>query len=392
MAEDQKPKKLTSEEMVRRARERLDSDHLEDDTSSQPDFLPPAANEESTTEDDSQVYQDLASSLREEIERREPPEAVVTTPPVPTPTSTSSQPPMRRAPVPQPQPSRAGLLRRIPIGWLIVGLVFAGGSIYNFFTSADRDESGVVVGAGEVASNDLRVGDCLLYPDEVGSDGSFEFESLTAVPCGEPHDMEIFAQIPMPSGPYPGVAALTEYGEERCAEPFETYVGLPVEHEARLIYSVSYPFEESWDAGDRNLDCVIETWDGTQVTGSQKGAGLLGVGGLVVDACYDFVVDVTYVSFTEMPCDQPHLVQMFASEVLPDADTARYPGDNAIDTAGATICGGYFSQLAPTPSEDLDYFWITPDSETWPLGDRIVQCHLVGLDGGQFVGFYAVGG
>lgn len=395
MDEEQK-RKLTSEEMVRRARENLDSTHLEDPDAAIPITDQSDIPQEYAFDDDSQVRQDLASSLREELSRREtlepsssPPfeESITTPAPPPVPST-----PVRTAPIPQPQPTRTGLLRRLPIGWLIVGLVFAGGSVYNFFTSADRDETGAVVGAGEVASDDLRVGDCLLYPDEVGADGSFEFESLTAVPCSEPHDMEIFAQIPGPAGAYPGVIALTEYGQEQCAAPFESYVGLPVEHEARLIYSISYPFQEGWDAGDRTLDCVIETWDGSQLAGSQMGAGLLGVGGLVVNSCYDFVIEDTYVSFTELSCDQPHLVQMIASEILPDADTAPYPGDNAIDTAGGSICADYFSLLVPTPSEELDYFWITPDSETWLGGDRLVQCHLVSFDGEPFVGSYTAGG
>jgi hypothetical protein len=46
-------------------------------------------------------------------------------------------------------------------------LIFASGSIVSFFTSADRDESGTVVGAGDVSSADLQVGDCLLFPDEI---------------------------------------------------------------------------------------------------------------------------------------------------------------------------------------------------------------------------------
>ncbi|MDH3518696.1 MAG: septum formation family protein, partial [Acidimicrobiia bacterium] len=212
--------------------------------------------------------------------------------------------------------SRISLLRRLPIGWLIVGLVFAGGSIFRSITSADRDETGTVVGAGDVPSDALEVGDCLLFPSDVAEDGSFEFDSLRAVPCSEPHDMEVFGQVLHPDGLHPGNDALSDFAAEKCEPLFESYVGLAVDQEARLVYSVSYPQIQSWKAGDRGVDCLLESWDGTQLTGSQKGQGLLGFGGLVVGSCYDYTEAETYVYFTDVECADPHALQIYATEVL----------------------------------------------------------------------------
>ncbi len=315
--------------------------------------------------------------FRDQEAGRDPTRSTVSTPPV----------------LPRTESRRSGWLTRIPVGWLIAGLIFAGGSMYELFTSADRDESGIVVGAGDVASEDLQVGDCLLLPDEVAEDGSFEFESLRAVPCNEPHDLEVFGRVRALPGPYPGEVALSDYGQQECAAMFESYVGLPVEHEARLIYSTSYPLAESWTAGDRMLDCMLQTWDGSPLTGSQEGQGLLGLGGLTEGNCYDYTEAESYVSFVQVVCGEPHMLQLFATSELPHDGLSEFPGDVYLDEVGADVCNERFDALvAPEGAEqEVDYFWIAPDSSTWGAGDRLIQCHLFNVNDLYLVGEYVAG-
>ncbi len=337
------------------------------------------------------------SPVPEEIDPSDLPPTEDAAPPLPTFTRTPVTPrsePSRGAtlpylPPPTSQPSRFAWLRRVPVGWLIVGLVFAGGSIYQSFTSADRDDTGAVVGAGDVASDELQ-GDCVLSPEK-GEDGSFQFESLKAVPCSEPHDMEVFGRVPGPVGLYPGEDALFEFGYPKCEDSFESYVGLPVAHEARLIYSVAYPSTEGWSAGDRSLDCLLEAWGGEKLTGSQKGQGLLGFGGLEVGSCYDYTETDLYVFFTNLDCDEAHTLELYATDKFADVELAAFPGDEVIEsTADDFSAEGFFAAFPGSTLPAVDFFWVGPDTDTWTHGDRLIQCFFFDPDGNPLVGSYSV--
>lgn len=384
---DEQKRPPTSEEMIRRARERMASsgtDHPPpfepESEQSRPDSPPPT----SDLDQKDSSRDDFAATPSEHPDRngtatdRDQSLHAPTAPHVP----------------PKPsQPNRLTWLRRIPVGWLIVAALFAGGSIYRSIGAADRDDTGAVVGAGDVASDSFEIGDCLLFPDEADPTASFEFDHLTAVPCSDLHDMEVYAQVSTPGGPYPGATALSDLGESLCQEPFEGYVGYPVEHEARLTFSVTYPGEESWADGDRSMDCLLETWDGSQVTGSQQGQGLLSFGGLVVDSCYDYNETETYVYFTEMDCAEPHLLQIYEAGRLPHDESATYPGEEVIETAADELCVDPFLALMPAgSSEGVDFFWVAPDPDSWPFGDRLLQCFLFDPDGDPLIGNFTAEG
>jgi hypothetical protein len=125
------------------------------------------------------------------------------------------------------------------------------------------------------------------------------------------------------------------------------------------------------------------------MTGSQKGKGLLSFGGLVVDSCYDYTETETYVYFTEMTCDGPHLLQLYEAGRLPHEDSAAYPGDPAIETAADDLCVDPFFALIPGGSAaQVDFFWVTPDADSWQFGDRLLQCFLFDPEGNPLVGSY----
>ena len=280
--------------------------------------------------------------------------------------------------------SRSSWVRSVSPRLLLVALLFGGTAIYSYFTDAKRDDTGNVVGAGEVDADDLRIGDCLLYPDDVDSTSGFEFASLDAVPCNEPHHAEVFGQQEQPAGPFPGPEGLFAKIDPYCADEFAAYVGLPVGEEARLVYSISHPDRAAWLTGERTVECLLEVYDGSLMTGSQKDQGRLGFGGLALGGCYDFMEASNHVWFTVTDCEEPHDLELFHSEELTHTLEEPYPGDDFIAGFAEETCRPAFAALDGVNA--LDYLWVSPEPSTWVNGDRLVQCLLIDPTGSKLVG------
>lgn len=126
------------------------------------------------------------------------------------------------------------------------------------------DETGEITEASEASVFSIEVGDCL----DSSALASDEVESVPAVPCGEPHDTEVYAAKDFPEGDYP--ADLEEQADEFCYTEFSTFVGMPYEDSA-LDYTLLYPQEEGWTAmDDREVTCLLLSAE--PVTGTLKGA------------------------------------------------------------------------------------------------------------------------
>ena len=110
----------------------------------------------------------------------------------------------------------------------------------------------------------LRVGDCMnTVEEEVVSE-------VPVVPCGEPHDEEIYFDFTLDEGEFPGDDAVLEASESGCYAEFEPFVGLAYESSTLDFYAYR-PTAESWAQGDRVVSCVI--WDPAgAVTGTLAGA------------------------------------------------------------------------------------------------------------------------
>ena len=354
MGDSQRP--LSSEEMVRRARRRLDDPESVD---AAPIAEPPRA--------------------LETVEAPIPHKPASETP-------TDAEPPEQFEPETPPTRGRSW---RIP-GRLIVFLLIMGGVFaYNLFTDARRDDTGAVVEAGEVSADQIRVGDCLLYPADAEVAQDFEFEALTAVPCAEPHHMEVFASFERSDAVYPGEDALFDIADGLCAPKFEAYTGVSPDLTARLTMSSIVPDAQAWSNGDTDVLCVVESFDGTAVTGTQQGQALLGFVGLEVGKCYTSTETETYVGFTELGCELAHDVELYSEFELTDPQSSPFPGDSAVNSLADEEC---FSAYEPyvgqawVPGESPDYLWVTPNEDSWAFGDRLVQCFLADPDGGILEG------
>lgn len=131
-----------------------------------------------------------------------------------------------------------------------------------------RDESGAIVDGGGVGAFVLQEGDCFLEPD------AGLVQSVEAVPCSEPHDAEVFSNIVLEGGAFPGDDALGETASDRCVADFDAYVGTPYMDSA-LDVSWLAPSEQSWTSiNDTTITCLVVTMDGSQRTASAENSGV----------------------------------------------------------------------------------------------------------------------
>lgn len=133
--------------------------------------------------------------------------------------------------------------------------------------SPDRDpDTQEILEEGDVSVYEIRVGDCLDSAELSG-----ELNSVPVVPCGEPHDAEIYDSVMLSGDEFPGEAEVGAQADEYCVGAFESFVGVAYE-DSELYASTILPSADSWNDGDREVLCVILDSDGG-VTGSMRDAG-----------------------------------------------------------------------------------------------------------------------
>lgn len=138
---------------------------------------------------------------------------------------------------------------------------------YYKITGADRDDSGAIVSAGDLDAFSIKVGDCF---DDVDSDS---ITSLPAVPCGEPHDNEVYATFNVSLSTFPGAEAMQEMAFTSCKERFEPFVGKPYDTSSLDIFPLT-PTSESWAQSDREIVCAVYDMEEKKLVGSVKNRGV----------------------------------------------------------------------------------------------------------------------
>lgn len=122
----------------------------------------------------------------------------------------------------------------------------------------------------EVGVDAVEVGDCV-NDDTLRDEGQVQVETVDVVPCRQPHDLEVYANVTVPGDDFPGDQALEKFGERSCVAHFRDYVGIPLRH-SEFDYFFYLPSEDSWNGGDRVVTCGVIHPDFEKLTGSARGA------------------------------------------------------------------------------------------------------------------------
>ncbi len=173
------------------------------------------------------------------------------------------------APAVEPVPPAAPipLWRRIPIGGLLFLVLVVGGGIVSWYFSADRADTGEITGAGDLQATDLRVGDCF----DLKEPEATEIGDVTATPCTQEHEYELFYEASLPEGDYPAETVFEQYVKDNCLTTFTAYVGKAFEQSELDIYWL-YPTDDAWRDGDRSVQCAVYHPRVARLTTSLKGS------------------------------------------------------------------------------------------------------------------------
>ena len=149
----------------------------------------------------------------------------------------------------------AAFLLRSIVGRIVILVVIAGGvAAYHFATAhpAQRGSTGSVNQAGSMQASDLKVGDCFDNPT-----ADSNISSITAIPCTEAHDSQVFAEPAAKESTYPGDTALSSEADSDCNDT--TTQGTisqdaPDSLEVTALYAQD---SSSFDDGNNYITCFI---------------------------------------------------------------------------------------------------------------------------------------
>ena len=158
-----------------------------------------------------------------------------------------------------------GVLRYIA-GATVVGGVAVFGGVGAFEDETTRDSGGAIVESGGVGAFALRIGDCIHWP---GDDDTVEVTSVEGVPCEQPHDGEVYGRFDLDAAGF-SPARVESEGADGCLDLWEPAIGTVWEEDPDLDISTMVPTAESWDAGDREVLCIVVPVDGRPRTGSDR--------------------------------------------------------------------------------------------------------------------------
>jgi hypothetical protein len=144
---------------------------------------------------------------------------------------------------------------------LLVGAI--GGLVFN----ASRSDTGEIIRSGNLTAKDLRAGDCF----DLKNPEAEEVDEVTALPCTDEHEYEMFFVGNMADGAFPAEDAVTTFLTANCLPAFTTFVGLAYEESELDIFWLS-PTAESWQQGDHSIQCAVYHPRIHRLTSSMQGS------------------------------------------------------------------------------------------------------------------------
>jgi hypothetical protein len=112
---------------------------------------------------------------------------------------------------------------------------------------------------GQLTEDQLQPGDCLTGSNlELGTGSTWPY-TVTAVPCTQPHEGEVFFSgnvWPQSLSAYPGKNTVITQGYSRCNVAFTAYDGIDSSGSAFQFTDILPLDATDWASGDRLLVCV----------------------------------------------------------------------------------------------------------------------------------------
>jgi Domain of unknown function (DUF4190)/Septum formation len=127
--------------------------------------------------------------------------------------------------------------------------------VVSVVTASQRSAAtGQITTNGHLSVFSLRAGDCFQNPS--GSQPALGLKQVTAVPCVNPHNAQVIAQLPVAGSAYPGQAAFRAQALSGC-----TASNAAVVDRSKLTATMSliwlYPESQAWADGHRTISCLI---------------------------------------------------------------------------------------------------------------------------------------
>ena len=131
--------------------------------------------------------------------------------------------------------------------------------------------TGVITHRGHINAFSLRVGDCFDNPA-----GAQTVNTVTAIPCDQPHNAQIYAKFKLTGSDfsYPGAATVARLARHGCNARIGS-VNKSVTTSAMTV-RILLPDKTSWAAGQRTVSCMVVNPTATLTTSllnSAPGAG-----------------------------------------------------------------------------------------------------------------------
>lgn len=151
------------------------------------------------------------------------------------------------------------------VGGVVVGgvAVFAGTSATDDNTT--RDDTGAVVEAGGLGAFVMQIGDCVQLPD------AQEIQSVEAVPCGQAHDAQVYAEFLLSGDDWPGEESIEMQSAQGCYERWPAAVSADYDNDPAHDFTFFSPLADGWSNGDREVTCMVVNTDASPISGSLLG-------------------------------------------------------------------------------------------------------------------------
>ena len=112
--------------------------------------------------------------------------------------------------------------------------------------------TGQITGQGHLGPFSLKTGDCFNNPA-----GAQHISAVTAIPCTQPHNAQVFAQFQLtgPDFSYPGTATVLRLASHGCDD--RTASVSKAKTTTAMTIRLLFPQQISWTAGHRTVSCLL---------------------------------------------------------------------------------------------------------------------------------------